>query len=89
MNIEEKIIEIAEKYWHKDEAYYSEFRYDSQENEFWLQAEIKDFLESVKVPYSIGYEDGYDSCGYSNDFLAVAWFNNGEVNLVTFLLECM
>ena len=90
MAIKEKVNEIIEKYWHEDEKFYSQFRCDKyEENEFDMKDEIKEYFDSTGVPYAISFEDGFSSCGYDNDFLAVAWFCNGKIELKTVLLESM
>lgn len=89
MNIEEKINGIVERYWNEDEEYFSQFRYDENETEFDIVKEVKEFLDSAKIMHSVKFESGYSSCGYDNDFLAIAWFSDGKVELMTVLLECM
>lgn len=87
--VKEHLDEIIEKYWHEDDEFYSQFRYDEHENEFDMMDEIKEYFESTDVPYTIGFEEGFSSCGYDNDFLAVAWLCNGKIELRTVLLESM
>lgn len=89
MNVEEKINGIAERYWHEDEEYFSQFRYDENEKEFDMVKEIEEFLDSAKIPHSVKFESGYSSCGYENDFLAIAWFSDGKIELRTVLLEIL
>lgn len=88
--IEEKINEIIDKYYKEDEEYYSQYRYeerDGSEVEFDMQVEIEEYLKSINAVYGIDFANGFDSCGYSNDFLAVAWNENGEINVKTVSLE--
>lgn len=54
--------------------------------------EYKDtkMLTDKQVKFGIDKEDGFDSPGYENGFLAVAFIEeNGELDLVTVLLESM
>ena len=88
--IQEKIDEIIDKYYNEDEEYYSKYRYeerDDSEVEFDMQVEIEEYLKSINAVYGIDFTDGFDSCSYSNDFLAVAWNEDGEINVKTVLLE--
>ena len=87
---EEKIQKIIDRYYHQDEEYYSQYRYeacDDGEIEFDMKAEIEEYLKSVNAVYSISVEEGYSSCSYDNDFLALAWLCNGEIKMKTILLE--
>lgn len=90
MSNEEKIQEIINRYYHYDEEYYSQYRYeecDGGEIEFNMKDEIEEYLKSVNAIYNIAFEEGYSSCGYDNDFIAVAWLYNGEIKMETILLE--
>lgn len=88
--IKDIINEITEKYWNVSEEYYSEYRYDSEENEFNMKNELEQALIEKGVNYIIKKEDGFSSCGYDNDFLAIAYIDeNGSLGLETVLLECM
>ena len=88
--IKDIINEITEKYWNESEEYYSEYRYDSEENEFNMKKELEQALTEKGVNYIIKKEDGFSSCGYDNDFLAIAYIDeNGSLALETVLLEGM
>lgn len=88
--IEEIISEIIEKYFDEKEEYYSEYRYDSEDNEFNMKKELEEALTEKGVKFIIGMEDGFSSPGYDNDFLAIAYIDeNGSLGLETVLLECM
>lgn len=80
---------IAEKYYNESEEYYSEYRYDEEENEFEMRKEIEKELTEKGVKFIIKKQDGFSSCGYDNDFLAISYIENGELGLETILLECM
>lgn len=87
---EEKIQEIIDRYYNQDEEYYSQYRYeecDGGEIEFDMKVEIEEYLKSVNAVYSISFEEGYSSCSYDNDFLAIAWLCNGEIKMKTIVLE--
>lgn len=88
--VKEIISEIVEKYFKEDEEYYSEYRYDSEDNEFNMKKELEEALTEKGVKFIIEMEDGFFSPGYDNDFLAIAYINeNGSLGLETVLLECM
>lgn len=90
--MKEKIEEIIEKYYHEDEEYYSSFRYETIEEdtkEFEMKKELKEYLNETGVIYKIHEEDGFDSPGYANEFLAIAYLDeNNELQLHTVTLEC-
>ena len=77
-----KIIEeIIEKYYREIDEYYSRYREDEDGNDFGMDEEIKSALEE---------KDGFSSCAYDNDFLAIAWIEaDGTLELKTVLLESM
>lgn len=84
------INEVIEKYYKQDEEYYSQYRYDEEENEFNMEKELKSVLDEKGINYVIVMEDGFSSCSYDNDFLAVAYIEkDGTLGLITVLLECM
>lgn len=87
MKIEDKIEEIINRYWRDFEEYYSRYRYDDKENEFEMDKEIEEFLKSNNITYKIAIENGFDSCGYSNEFFAVAYWINGNLHLKTVVWE--
>lgn len=87
--VKDIINEITEKYYNEREEYYSEYRYDEKENEFEMKQELEKALTDKGIKFIIKKQDGFSSCGYDNDFLAVAYIENGELGLETILLECM
>lgn len=88
--IRKLIEEIIEKYYLEDGEYYSKYREDESGNDLKMDEEIKSALEEKGIQFEIGFEDGFSSCAYDNDFLAVAWIEaDGTLELKTVLLECM
>lgn len=94
-NVKERIESIIEKYWNEDEEYYSKYRYEGEdEKEFDMTKEIREFLEINGIDFDMSEEDGFDSAGYSNAFMAVAYkVNNGNnycsrLGLNTVVFEC-
>lgn len=88
--IKDIISGILEKYWREKGEYYGEYRYDEEEKEFNMKEEIEQALTENGVNFLIQKEDGFSSCEYDNDFLAIAYIDeNGHLVLETVLLECM
>ena len=55
-----------------------------------MEDEIKEALTKKGATFQIEYEDGVDSAGYSNAFLAIAYIEtDGSLGLKTVLLEIM
>ncbi len=88
--IRKLIEEIIEKYYRESDEYYSRYREDEDGNDLEMDEEIESALEEKGIQFRIGFEDGFSSCGYDNDFLAIAWIEaNGTLELKTVLLENM
>lgn len=87
--VKDIINEIKEKYYNESEEYYSGYRYGEEENEFEMKKELEMALTEKGIKFIIKKQDGFFSCGYDNDFLAVAYIENEELGLETILLECM
>ena len=88
--IRKLIEEIIEKYYRKSDEYYSRYREDEDGNDFEMDEEIKSALEEKGIQFEVGFEDGFSSPGYDNDFLAVTWIEaDGTLELKTVLLENM
>lgn len=88
--IGELINQIIEKYYRDEEDYYSSCRYDEENHMVGMKDEIKEVLTEKGATFQIEFEDGFDSCGYGNDFLAIAYIEtDGSLGLKTALLETM
>lgn len=74
-----EIEEIIERYFHKEEEYYSSVRYDEEENEFWMKDELEEYCKKNNIKYELIIEDGFDSPGYANEFLAIAYLDKKNV----------
>ena len=84
-----EIEEIIERYFDKEEEYYSSVRYDEKENEFWMKEELKEYCKKNNIKYELTIKDGIDSPGYENEFLAIAYLDeNNVLQLETVVLEC-
>ena len=83
-----EIEEIIERYYHKEEEYYSSVRYDEEENEFLMKEELEEYCKKNNIKYELTIEDGFDSPGYENEFLAIAYLDEKNVlQLKTVILE--
>lgn len=88
--IRKLIEEIIEKYYREIDEYYSRYHEDEDGNDFEMDEEIKSALEEKGIQFEIRFEDGFSSCAYDNDFLAIAWIEaDGTLELETVLLETM
>ena len=88
--IGEVINQIIEKYYRDEEEYFSSCRYNEENHSVEMEDEIKEALTKKGATFQIEYEDGVDSAGYSNDFLAIAYIEtDGSLGLKTVLLETM
>ena len=86
--IRKLIEEIIKKYYRESDEYYSRYREDEYGNDFEMDEEIKSALEEKGIQFKIGFKDGFSSCAYDNDFLAIAWIEaDGTLELKTVLLE--
>lgn len=86
--IEEELEKIADKYWDDNEEYYQYLRYDDDDDEFEIQKELCRYLDRNKIEYKVQKVDGFDSCGFSEDFLAIAYNYECQLGLFTIVLEC-
>lgn len=86
--IKEIIEECIEKYFLNEEMYYSEDREDENGDDISMKDELTEILTAKQVLFQISKEEGFDSPGYENSFLAVAFIDeNGELGLSTVCLE--
>lgn len=92
MGIEQIKIElddILEQYFVEDGEYYIGERTTEDGSYTSLKEEISEFLDQHQVLYEISEEYGFDSPGYSNSFLAVAYVDEAELGLFTVIIESM
>lgn len=84
----EEVQRIIDQYLNDDECYLS-YRYEGEDEiEYGMESEVEKYLISKGVSYKIETVDGFDSCGYSCDTLAVAWVDDeGELQAINVLLE--
>ena len=88
--IGEVINQIIEKYYRDEEEYYSSYRYNEENHRVEMEDEIKEALTKKGATFQIEFENGFDSAGYGNDFLAIAYIEtDGSLGLKTALLEIM
>ena len=82
------IEEIISKYINKSDDCINQFRYDEDENEFWLKEELKDYFNKSSIESEIKIVDAYSSCSYEVDILCISYKDNlGKIHLYTEKLE--
>lgn len=87
--MEKEIKEIIEKYFHEEDEYYSSMRYDDEGNTIWMEKELKEYCKKNNIKYELSTDEGFDSPGYENEFLAIAYLDeNNVLQLETVVLEC-
>lgn len=85
--IRKMIEQCIEKYSQYNE-YYTWYREDEDGNSLSMEEELTKILTDKQVNFKINKQDGFDSPGYENAFLAVAFLDEtGDLDLVTVLLE--
>lgn len=88
--MKEKINEIIERYKYEEagETYYNDVRYDQDENEFWLDEELKEYLNKSGIIYELEKRFGSDIANYDNGFIALAYLDeNQKLQLKTVVYE--
>lgn len=93
--VEKDVEKIIEKYWHNNNEYYSEYRYDENKTKFSMVDELQEYMEKNNIDFKIFEEDGFDSPGYGNGFMAIAYKVNygnnfgSQLGLKTVVFEYM
>ena len=80
---------IIEKYYRVKEEHYTRHRYDENDNEVYMDDELREYFEYNDITYDISLEEGFDSPGYEIDFIAVAFEYEGNLYLRTEVFEYM
>lgn len=89
VEVNEKVSEIIDFYWHEDSEYYSSSRTDENDSDIELRTELENFFKENEIEALFSEEDGFDSPGYDNSFLAVAYkTKDGQFDLRTIVFEC-
>lgn len=85
--IKDKIDKVVESYYNETDECYNSLRYDNNENDFYMKDEIENLLKKAKVDFKIEIESGFSNCAYDSEFIAVAWIEEGKLNMRTILTE--
>ena len=85
--IGKKIDSIIENYYNEADECYNSLRYDDDDNEFFMKDEVENLLKEAKVDFKIEIESGFSNCAYDSEFIAVAWIEEGKLNMRTILTE--
>lgn len=80
---------IIEKYYRENDEYYTRHRYDENDKEIYVDDELRKYFEDNDITYEISLQDGFDSPGYTVDFMAVSFMHEGELCLITVVFEYM
>ena len=84
----ELVNEIIKKYYHSDDNCYTAHRYDSDDNEIYLKDELLEMFANHSISFRISEIDGYDSSGFSEDFMALSFLDeNNELQLISLIFE--
>ena len=89
MDLEKRIDEIIQNYYVEVDDCYTQYRHNKEEKEFQMDDELKELLDENHIEYKISITEGFDSAGYGEDFLALAYINpeTKALNLKTVRLE--
>lgn len=85
--IKDKIDKVVKNYYNETDECYNSLRYDNNENDFYMKDEIENLLKEAEVDFKIEIESGFSNCAYDSEFIAVAWIEEGKLNMRTILTE--
>ena len=61
----------------------------SKNGEINIKDELTEYFTTHNIKFKIEEEEGFDSPGYAEDFMAIAFLDeNNELQLLTILFEC-
>ncbi|MFR4368997.1 MAG: hypothetical protein ACLT4F_09470 [Clostridia bacterium] len=67
--------------------YYNRTR-ESKNGNIDIKDELTEYFTTLNIKFKIEEEEGFDSPGYAEDFMAIAFFDeNDELQLLTILFE--
>lgn len=68
--------------------YYNRTR-ESKNGDIDIKDELTEYFTTLNIKFKIEEEEGFDSPGYAEDFMAIAFLDeNNELQLLTILFEC-
>lgn len=68
--------------------YYNRTR-ESKNGNIDIKDELTEYFTTLNINFKIEEEEGFDSPGYAEDFMAIAFLDeNNELQLLTILFEC-
>lgn len=68
--------------------YYNRTR-ESKNGNIDIKDELTEYFTTLNIIFKIEEEEGFDSPGYAEDFMAIAFLDeNNELQLLTILFEC-
>lgn len=86
------VIELLKKDFYEEDHYVSSVYQEEIGEDLELEKELENILEEAKnlkiiTSFKVETEDGFDSPGYENSFLAYSFTNGTDLVLGTILLE--
>lgn len=86
------VIELLKKDFYEEDHYVSSVYQEEIGEDLELQKELGNILEEAKnlkiiTKFKVEFEDGFDSPGYENSFLAYSFTDGKDLVLGTILLE--
>ena len=86
------VIELIKKDFYEEDHYVSYVYNKETEKEIELEKELENILEEAKnlkiiTNFQVEFEEGFDSPGYENSFLAYSFTDGTDLVLGTILLE--
>lgn len=77
---------IIEKYLNENNCYHA--TRESENGDIEIKDELTEYFTTLNIKFKIEEEEGFDSPGYAEDFMAIAFFDeNDELQLLTVLFE--
>lgn len=68
--------------------YYNRTRESKKNGNIDIKDELTEYFTTLNIKFKIEEEEGFDSPGYAEDFMAIAFFDeNDELQLLTILFE--
>ena len=85
-NITEDIYKIADKYYDITGDYFRDYR-EENGTDVYFEDELNDFFTANKIISSVKTVNGFDSSGYTVDFIIIAWLEDNVIQQWSFKIE--
>ena len=88
MTISDKIYKVIEtRFTHKDPDTGYEYITPRDEDGIGIEAAVIGLLRDEHVQYSVDFSQSFDSPGYANYYLSIAYIYEGRLEHETFIVE--